>query len=389
MQVLSVKMAVHAALGDSPSLHSPEPSAGPSGVEFNFLYSPEVGETVEVPGDHEESQRGRKRVRNPENWKCKHLKKPGLRKNAPHLDISSLSGCCKKECLKRFSQSHLAKIRSDFEALYYEQQNIYLSGLLCRRETKKTSGHKRKSNPTMTSNGKRLGRPPAEDSKFSFEYCLRDEKGVDVKVCQKAFCGVHAFGPKRLRILRDKIVSADKESTIVWDKRGKHTEHQRVSDTVRNLIREHIRSFPARSSHYSRSDNSGRVYLSSELSIARLYRDFLEKHDPEFVRQQEENLERVISHSQVQELRKPIATLHFYHDIFVTEFNIYFGYPRSDTCDTCDSIKMKMEDANATPEEIEKLKQELEAHQTLAERGYQALHYDQQLSQQSWENCDK
>lgn len=171
------------------------------------------------------------------------------------------------------------------------------------------------------------------------------------------------------------IVSADEESTIIWDKRGKHTEHQRVSDTVRNLIREHIRSFPTRSSHYSRSDISGRVDLSSELSIAWLYRDFLEKHDPEFVRQQEENRERVISHSQVQELRKPIATLHFYHDIFITEFNIYFGYPRSDTCDTCDSIKMKMEDANATPEEIEKLKQELEAHQTLAERGYQAFHY--------------
>lgn len=39
------------------------------------------------------------------------------------------------------------------------------------------------------------------------------------------------------------------------------------------------------------------------------------------------------------------------------------------------SIKIKMEGANATPEEIAKLKQELEAHQTLAERGYQAFHY--------------
>ena len=252
----------------------------------------------------------------------------------------------------------------------------------------------------MTSNGKRLGRPPAEESKFSFEYCLlvnelsvgyclRDEKGVDVKVCQKAFCGVHAFGPKRLWVLRYKIVSADKQSTIIWDKCGKHTEHQQVSDTVRNLIREHIRSFPTRSSHYSCSDNSGRVYLSLELSIARLYGDFLKKHDPEFVRQQEENCEWVISHSQVRKLHKPITTLLLPWYIFVTGFNIYFGYPRSDTCDTCDSIKIKMEDANATPEEIAKLKQELEAHQTHAERIYQAFHYDQQLSQQSWENHDK
>ena len=70
------------------------------------------------------------------------MKKPGLRKNAPYLDISSLSECCKKRCIKRFSQSHLARIRSESEDLYYEQQNIYLNGLLHRHETKKTSGHK-------------------------------------------------------------------------------------------------------------------------------------------------------------------------------------------------------------------------------------------------------
>ncbi len=43
--------------------------------------------------------------------------------------------------------------------------------------------------PTLTSNGKRLGIPPAEDSNFSF----RNEEGIDVKVCQKALCGVHGL----------------------------------------------------------------------------------------------------------------------------------------------------------------------------------------------------
>jgi len=251
-----------------------------------------------------------------------------------------------------------------------------LNGLLHRHETKKTSGHKRKSNPGTTLNGKRLGRPRAEDSKFSFDYYLRDENGLDVKVCQKAFCGIHAFGPKRLRVLRDKIKSADEGSKIIWDKRGKHTNHQKVDDSVRDLIREHIRSYPARSSHYSRSDNLECVYLSPELSIARVYRDFLEKHDPEFVRLQEENRERVVLHQPVQQLRKPIATLHFYHDLFVTEFNIYFDYPRSDTCDTCDSIVTKMEDANASAAQVEELKQKLDAYKSLALEGYRAFHYD-------------
>ena len=161
----------------------------------------------------------------------KHVKRAGLRKNAPYLDISSLSGCCKKECCMKISQQHLSKHRRDFESLNYEEQNIYLSGLLHHRETKKT---KRKSNPSVSSNGKRLGRPPAEESKFSFDYCLIN-KGVTVKVCQKAFCGVNIFEPKRLCVLRDKITSAGKEG-IIWDKRGKHDNHQYVSDDICNLI---------------------------------------------------------------------------------------------------------------------------------------------------------
>lgn len=370
----------------STSSGTSEATGDPTGSDFTFLYSsPDVGQTVEVQpeAEQEPSRAGRKRARNPDDWTKKHVKRAGLRKNAPYIDISSLSGCCKKECIMKFSQPHLSKIRRDFESLKYEQQNIYLCGLLHRHETKKTSGHKRKSNPSVSSKGKRLGRPPAEESKFSFDYCLINEKGITVKVCQKAFCGVHAFGPKRLRILRDKIASAG-EGGIIWDKRGKHDNHQRVSDEVRNLIREHIRSFPARSSHYSRSDNPDRVYLSPELSIARLYRDFLEKHDQDYVMKEAENRERIINHQPVEKLPKPLATEHFYHDIFVTEFNIYFGYPRSDTCDTCDSLLTKIEDAQAKGEETEGLQQELEAHTTFAQKGYQTFHHDQKICEESW-----
>ena len=110
----------------------------------------------------------------------------------------------------------------------------------------------------------------------------------------------------------------------MWDKHGKHTGyHQKVDNVVCDLIQEHMHSFPARSSHYSHSDNSGRVYLSPDLSIAWLYTDFLKEHDPQFMKLQEENCEnceRVISHQQVQQLHKPIATHHFYHDLFVKEF---------------------------------------------------------------------
>ena len=118
---------------------SPESISRQDGSEFSFLYPPEVGPSVEVPADHEESRKGRKRTTYPDSWKHKHVKKPWLRKNAPHPDICSLTVCCRKQCLTLFAKDHLAKIRGEFQDLYYEQQNIYLNGLLCQHETKKTA----------------------------------------------------------------------------------------------------------------------------------------------------------------------------------------------------------------------------------------------------------
>ena len=43
-----------------------------------------------------------------------------------------------------------------------------------------------------------------------------------------------------------------------------------------------------------------------------------------------------------------------------------------------------MEEARAKGEQTEGLQQELEAHTTFAQRGYQAFHYDQNISELSW-----
>ena len=44
-----------------------------------------------------------------------------------------------------------------------------------------------------------------------------------------------------------------------------------------------------------------------------------------------------------------------------------------------------MEEARAKGDETEGLEQELEAHKSFAEKGYQAFHYDQKLSEESWQ----
>ena len=148
--------------------------------------------------------------------------------NLPLVVILSEMECCKKKCLQKFRMLHLEEVKSEFRGLYYESQNTYLHGLLHHCQTKKTSGHARKTHPSTSPNGKRLGRPPAEKSQFSFEYTIRNENGINVYVCQKAFCSVHGFGPKRLHVLRRKVQSG--HGGPKPNKRGKHGCHLKVED---------------------------------------------------------------------------------------------------------------------------------------------------------------
>ena len=144
---------------------------------------------IHVSGDETITQHGRKRVRNPDSWKKKHVKKKGLRRNAPQVTIDAMVGkeCCKKACVQQLSAEHFTSLRQHFATLTYDEQNLYLTGLMIRKATKKSVGHKRKSNPTVGKYGKKVGRPPAEESSFSVEYQIRNERGLNQKVCQRHF----------------------------------------------------------------------------------------------------------------------------------------------------------------------------------------------------------
>ena len=56
---------------------------------------------------------------------------------------------------------------------------------------------------------------------------------------------------------------------------------------------------------------------------------FLE-HDPDYIQLQKENQERRVAREPEKDIRKPPVLEHMCHDICV-EFNIGFGYTRTDT----------------------------------------------------------
>ncbi len=365
------------------------------GAEFSLTYDLDAMQVEEGPNNEvrtvEEAEVGahhhcgRKRVRNPDSWEKKHAKKKGLRQNAPQVSIDNMveKDCCRKACIQHVSAEHLTSLRQHFSTLTYDEQNLYLTGLMIRKETKKSVGHKRKSNPTTGKYGKKVGRPPAEESSFSVEYQIRNEKGLNQKVCQKAFVLIYGFGKRRLEVLRKKMPVG--LTVPEPDRRGKHSNRPlKVSEELHEKVREHIMSFPARQSHYSRHDNRGRLYLSPELSIARTYHMFLAKHDSMYAACMERRREALINHQAADsEEIKPVVSEHYYHDVFVKEFNIHFGFPRSDTCDTCDSLKINI-DATENEEDKAKLEKELQDHVTLADQGYQSLRTDCETSRTSW-----
>ena len=89
------------------------------------------------------------------------------------------------------------------------------------------------------------------------------------------------------------------------DQRGRHTTQPgRVSEELHQQVREHIMSFPARQSHYSRHANPGLMYLSPNLSIARTYQLFLAKYDPEYVEYMEGRREALITMIQLIVMKK-------------------------------------------------------------------------------------
>ena len=83
-----------------------------------------------------------------------------------------------------------------------------------------------------------------------------------------AFCGM--FGIKKARVER---LASHKlhHTTPPQDKRGKSVGSRRnISPEIMSQIVEHIKSFPCRISHYSRSESCSK-YLDCQLSVKKMH----------------------------------------------------------------------------------------------------------------------
>lgn len=219
--------------------------------------------------------------------------------------------CKRFKCFMRVPESSRQKIIQSFNLLNtVDEQNIYLCGLI-----------------TTVPIKQRRPRQQEEDALLhdaSFRYRVRilniDGQVEDVQICKKAFMSLHGIGRKKLAVLQKSLkLTGDAPK----DQRGKHTNRpHKLSVETRDKIICHIGSFKGRKSHYSLHD-SAKLYLPEELNIKKMFNMFREKFPNEHV------------------------SYETYRTIFSMEFNISFGYPRSDTCSNCDEYLAKIKSLEA------------------------------------------
>lgn len=170
---------------------------------------------------------------------------------------------------------------------------------------------------------------------YSYSYYLENQNGR-IQVCQKCFKATFGESDRFL-----KTVIKNECSVPMTDQRGKSTPPSKLTDNKIAEVLEHINSFPAYESHYTRKYSSQK-YFHSELNISTMYRQYTEKYE------------------------QPIS-ISKYTSIFKAQ-NIKFKQPKIDTCTKCDTLKLKIAASQGSEKDI--IIEQQKVHHLAADNAY-------------------
>ena len=174
---------------------------------------------------------------------------------------------------------------------------------------------------TTSSGGDAQTVRPAKNNRCKFEKTYSRKYSLPlsdrrVEVCKLLFC--LALGISSSRV--NKVLENQRKNGGVpsRDNRG-HYDHsrQRLSSESILLVENHIKSFPVNESHYTRAHSRNRRYLSSALSVNKMYDLYVEQCQSRDI--------------------QPVKSWTYRH-VFNTRFNLSFHPPRKDTCKRCDFL---------------------------------------------------
>nr|XP_022907668.1 uncharacterized protein LOC111419132 [Onthophagus taurus] len=221
-------------------------------------------------------------------------------KNIPAKQVGGPPCSCRLKCYEKFSEDDKLQIFQRFYSLHTKgEQDIFLQGLIQvlnikQRRPRQGEKHKPKS--------------------VSFKFYVF-KGSAKTEVCLKAFMSLHAVTHKRVR----RIESLAQQGKSPRDLRGKQPSANAFSEEVRELVRDHIQSFPVKLSHYSGTD---RKYFDRNLTISTMHKLFQQKHP------------------------NVVLSFSFYRSYFRENFNFSFGRPQVDVCSTCELLNNKIKNKN-------------------------------------------
>lgn len=271
----------------------------------------------------------RKRKRNPDEWRRQkaanarqkgeaYTNYKGKRIAAKSVEENLCPQKCRLKCNEKFTAANRKAIFSQFYKLDINAKNALLFGSI-------------KICPV-----KRMRKGAVKHKSATFKYVVTVD-GKQILVCKNAFASLFCIGKKKIDLLQQSIKGGLPTPNL--DKRGQHKNRPHKIDVqVVEYVRQHIALFPAEESHYSRSKNINKKYLSPLLSISKMHKLYREKCA----------LDNVADTFYVKECT--------YRNVFVSEFNLSFGHPKSDTCSTCDAGEANAEHVQNYQEAYESLK---------------------------------
>jgi len=243
-------------------------------------------------------------------------------------------GNCRKKCSDKINIENQKVVFDEVWAMgNYNQRSAYLSSLIL-DFPKKTQ---RIRNTT--------GEPKPRS--VNHKYHVKINSNL-IEVCKICFIKTFGVSNKSIEVIIKKQ-SKRLSGIISQDKRGSSTPINKISDEMVNVIKDHINSYPLLESHYSRR-HTNKKYLPAGLSLTIMYKMYKEK------------------------VTSPVSYSYF-GNIFHT-MGLSFKKPSLDTCNICDTYKMKIKFAST--EELVGLKNELSVHHLEADTAYAMKRQDKE-----------
>ena len=303
--------SVHAAVDETFSAQDCEwipcdaiivPSADASTLNMQEqpMQSEDGSVVIGEPNSKKETKKKvRKRVRNDKIWK-KNARKTVYNsgqskryKGEEQERTVKTCGGCRRKCVEKLSKDDQQTLHREFWAMGDQK----------RRADFIVNHTERKPIQRRTSGGKK---------QYSYYYFLPKGDGRTV-VCKRFFLGTFGISERMVSYTHD-----HKQITGISGNRAPRSAPNKTPDLAIQEIRDHIESYPTVDSHYRRKD-SNRQYLEQGLSLAMMYRMYVERCN-------EKHLQPVKECT--------------YRKIFNTEYNLSFHLPTNDQCSWCTEVRI-------------------------------------------------